>query len=72
MHRDNTAPTHKNAIWRPIPTIQYHAIDHNCPSVWYVLKWVFGLVRHCGTRPGMIWNQDYIQFTSGGERVLIV
>jgi len=20
MHRDNTAPTHKNAIWRPIPT----------------------------------------------------
>jgi hypothetical protein len=20
MHRDNTTPTHKNAIWRPIPT----------------------------------------------------
>jgi hypothetical protein len=46
MHRDNTTPTHKNAIWRPIPTTQNHAIDHNCPSVWYVLKCVFGPVRH--------------------------
>lgn len=46
MHRDNTTPTHKNAIWRPIPTTQNHAIDHNRPSVWYVLKGMFGPVRH--------------------------
>jgi hypothetical protein len=46
MHRDDITPTHKKAIWRPIPTTQNHAIDHNCPSVWYVLKCVFGPVRH--------------------------
>lgn len=73
MHRDNTTPTHKNAIWRPIPTTQNHAIDHNLPSVQYVLKSVFGPVRHlqCKTRLWQ-WNQEHIQFTCGGERVLTV
>jgi hypothetical protein len=46
LHRVNTTPTHKNTIWRPVPTTQNHAIDHNRPSVWYVLKSVFGPVRH--------------------------